>query len=129
MKIKGFRLSDETQSQILWLAQRKGVTATDVIRLAVAALYQEEMAKLPRFRLDGNVLLLNNQPVIRCNDTLLSGLPEDLLIKLDNGTAEPMETMLYLILNAARVGEGFEYDQALLDQTLGWNLSNQEKQE
>ncbi len=122
MKIKSFRLSEDTQKQIAWLAHRKGVSATDVIREAVADMFHREVRALPGFVLQEDLLLLNGKPVIHCSPRLLAELPEDLLSKLREGTAEPAETLLYLILNAARLKESLEYDAALLRESLGFDL-------
>jgi len=108
VKIKSFRLSEETETQIAWLASRKQISATDVIRQAVAEMYRRELERLPKLHLKDGVIFLNHQPVIRCSDRVLSAFPEDLLQNLEQGTADPSEVILYLILNAARFKEGFE---------------------
>ncbi|KPL76618.1 hypothetical protein [Bellilinea caldifistulae] len=122
MKIKGFRLSDETQTQIAWLAKRKGVTATDIVRMAVAEMFQQEIARLPRFRLHERVLYLNEQPVVYCTDRLLTELPETFLLQLEHGTADPIETMIYLIFTIARIGEPVQIDEQALNDLIGWSL-------
>lgn len=122
MKIKGFRLSDETQTQIAWLAKRKGVTASDIVRMAVTEMFRQEIARLPRFRLHERVLYLNEQPVVYCTDRLLTELPETFLRQLEHGTADPMETMIYLIFTIARIGEPVEIDEQALNELIGWSL-------
>ena len=120
--IKGFRLDETTQTQIAWLAQRKNVSATDVIRMTVAESYQQEMERLPKFKLEEGVLCLNGKPVIQCSKKLQAGLPKKLLLQLRKGEADAHETMLYLLLTAAKVGEGIEYNELLLKENIGWEL-------
>lgn len=122
MKIKGFRLSEETQTQIAWLAKRKGVTGSDIVRMAVAEMFQQEIARLPRLRLHERVLYLNDRPVVYCTDRLLTELPETFLLQLENGTADPMETIIYLIFTIARIGEPVHVDEQALNDLLGWSL-------
>ncbi|GIV63977.1 MAG: hypothetical protein KatS3mg045_1316 [Bellilinea sp.] len=116
MKIKSFRLSEETEAQITWLASRKQISATDVIRQAVAEMYRQELERLPKLHLKDGVIFLNDKPVIRCNNHVLAAFPEDLLPNLEQGTADISEVILYLILNAARFKEGFELDSHALEE-------------
>lgn len=120
--IKGFRLDEETQIQIAWLAERKKVTATDVVRMAIAEMFHREMDRLPKFRLgDDGILYLNEKPVIHCSDKLLTELPEHFLLRLEAGTADATETMIALLLTAARVKEDLEINDMILEEETGFN--------
>lgn len=122
MKIKSFRLSEETEAQILWLANRKQISATDVIRQAVAEMYRRELERLPKLTLKDDIIFVSGRPLIQCSPTLIETFPEDLLQNLKQGTADPLNTILYLILNAARLKEGFKLDHLVLGEEIGLSL-------
>lgn len=122
MKIKSFRLSEETEAQILWLANRKQISATDVIREAVAEMFRREIEHLPKFILEDDIILVNGKPLIRCTPALIEAFPEDFLQNLKQGKANPLETILYLLLNATRLKESFELDNLVLAEEIGLSL-------
>jgi hypothetical protein len=122
VKIKSFRLSEETEAQIFWLANRKQISATDVIREAVAEMYRRELERLPKLTLKDDIIFVSGKPLIRCSPALIETFPEDLLQNLKQGTADPLGTILYLILNAVRLKEGFALDNLVLAEEVGLSL-------
>ncbi len=128
MKPEDLQLDEETQMAIDFLSAWKNLSAADTIREAVLEMYHREMERLPGLRLgDDGVLYLREKPVIRCSDNLLMELPENLLLRLEHGTARMDEVLLYLILNATRTREGLEIDYLTLKQEIGFPLDDQEE--
>jgi len=121
-KLKNYRLSDETRHQINWLKDRLGVTATDVIRLAVAGLFAEERAKLPLAQLvetpEGWVLESQGNAVLGVGAGAVEDLPEEIRSQLLAGTADVGEAFAYLLLTAARVGEKVSWNRSTVAETL-----------
>jgi hypothetical protein len=122
MKLKNYRLSEETRYQINWLKERLGVSATDIIRLAVAGLFDEERAKLPLAQLvetpEGWVLASQGNAVLGVGSGAVEDLPEEVRSRLLAGTADVGEAFSYLLLTAARVGENVSWNRSTVVETL-----------
>lgn len=116
METKNYRLSAETRSQIDWLKERFGVTATDVVRLAVAGLFDEERSRLPLAQLvetpEGWVLTCQGQAVLGVGEGAVAGLPEHIRAQLKLGSADVGDAFTYLILTAARAGEKISWSRS-----------------
>jgi len=108
MKPVQLRFSEETLEQLRWLSGRLNLNRSEVVRLAIARLYQEEKAREPLARLvaEGNgwVLLSGEEEVARVGEDVLGRLPEEVKNRLREGMPEG-EALGALLLAAAKVQE------------------------
>lgn len=101
---------EDIQPIIEFLAKLKGISPEEVIKEAVFQLYNREMERLPKLKIgDDGTIYVNGKPLVKCSDNVLTHFPEEILLKLDYGTAELDEVLLYLLLFAAGLKEGFEF--------------------
>ncbi len=119
-KTTTFRLDEDTQAQIAWIAKRKGITATDVIRLAVADMFEREMTRIPRVRLEDGIFYLQDRPLLQCSPALLEKIPPELLEQARQGNANVLDLVLHVMLLLARYpGEQVILDEQFLRDTTG----------
>jgi hypothetical protein len=107
---KNFRLSADTLRQLDWLAARLGgISATDVITIAVADLHErkrrEWKAKISRTEDGGGWrLAVGGTPIAYCGEKTLQALPAGRRRALLEGNQEDA-ALAELILAAARADE------------------------
>ena len=121
---KSFRLSRRTLEQIEWLAFFLGdITATDVITLAVAELYERKRGEFPVVQLipqqGGHYdLQVQGKTVLRLSEDTLSYLPDEVRADLLSGRAQLGDALVHLVLSAARSGDKLGIDRTTLADAL-----------
>ncbi len=125
---RSYRLSAETIRQLDFLAERMGgVTDTDVITAAVAALFysakKNEQAPLLavlvpcsetgfELRVEGTVLLT-------CGKATVEALPDDFRVAVLDGRMAPDNALTALILAAAWAREDIVYNRSMISLYVG----------
>ncbi len=127
-KPRAFRLSDTTLDQIEWLKFQLGdVTATDVITIAVAELYDRKKAELPLIQLieleEGLFdVEVQGETIMRFNEEVFEQLPDEFKDELLAGHAPLGDTFVYLILSLAKGKGQIEYKPEELLENVGLEI-------
>lgn len=117
-KPKAYRLSDKTLYQIDWLKSQLGdITATDVITIAVAELYNRIRGEIPLVQLveaeEGFFdVEVQGETLMRFNEEIIEHLPEGFREDLMAGCAPLGDTLVYLFLSLAKGKGQLEYKPA-----------------
>ena len=119
-----YRFSQTTLDQIEWLQNYLGgMDATNVLRVAVAALYDRKRsrwrAKLVEKEPGLYALQINGQTLLRVNETALDRLPEEERAALMQAEIDGLTAMAKLLLVAAAGEDEIWLDQAYLDELRG----------
>lgn len=121
---RAYRLSDTTLDQVNWLKFRMGdITATDVITVAVAELYDRKKAELPLAQLipqeDGFFdLAVQGEIAMRLSSDAIDDLPTEFKEKLIAGHAKIGDALVYLLLAAAKGGQKIDFNADVLQEAL-----------
>jgi hypothetical protein len=118
-----YRLTAETIKQLVFLAEHMGgVTDTDVITAAVAALYfsakkNEQaplMAALVPIGDTGYELRVEGAVLLTCSKAAVEALPDDFRAAVFDGRMTPDSALTALILAAAWAKEDIVYNQSMI---------------
>jgi hypothetical protein len=124
-KPKAYRLSDKTLYQIDWLKSQLGdITATDVITIAVAELYNRIKGEIPLVQLvkteEGFFdVEVQGETLMRFNEEIIEHFPEDFREDLMAGRAPLEDVFVYLILSVTKGKGQVEYKSEELLQAYG----------
>ena len=119
-----YRFSQTTLDQIEWLQNYLGgMDATNVLRVAVADLYDRKRSRW-RARLVERepglyALQINDQPLLRVKKTALDRLPEDERTAMMGTEIDGLSAMAKLLLVAAAGEDEIWLDQEYLDKLRG----------
>jgi len=119
-----YRFSQTTLDQIEWLQNYLGgMDATNVLRVAVADLYDRKrsrwQARLVEREPGLYALQINDQTLLRVNETALDRLPEDERAAMMQAEIDGLSAMAKLLLVAAAGEDEIWLDQAYLDELRG----------
>lgn len=124
---RAYRLSKTTLAQIEWLSHiLGGITATDVVTIAVAELYERKKAEMPLVQLTKQKegffdIEVQGETLMRFNEEILEHLPEEFIDDLMAGRAHLGDTLVYLILSLAKGKSQIEYKHDELIEAFGMN--------
>jgi len=119
-----YRFSQTTLDQIEWLQNYLGgMDATNVLRVAVADLYDRKRsrwrARLVERESGLYALQIGGQTLLRVNETALGRLPEEERTALMQAEIDGLSAMAKLLLVAAASEDEIWLDQAYLDELRG----------
>ena len=114
---KGYRFSDTTIRQLDWLTQHLNTDESEVVRSAIAEMYQREWKSRNAAQLieqgDHFALVGQGKTLVRLSREGVNALPDDMKAALLSGELTIGEAITRLILGAARVGESIVVDESL----------------
>jgi hypothetical protein len=121
VKAKAFRLDDEVVEHIDWLAKALHMSATDVVRQAVEALYREKFNELLKVsyweREDGGLdFYFQGAPIVSLQPKTAAAFRErGLLEKYASGALNASDVLLTALMIAAEQGEGLSMNDQTVD--------------
>lgn len=123
---KGYRFSDETITQLTWLAKHLDISETEVIRGAVAERFRQEWDKLPKAQLvdqgEHYDLVAQGRVLIQIARDVVDRFPESFRQQLVDGTADLGDVIVYFPLVAANVGKEMFVNPQAMETTLSLSL-------
>jgi hypothetical protein len=119
-----YRFSQTTLDQIEWLQNYLGgMDATNVLRVAVADLYDRKRsrwkARLVKREPGLYALQINGQTLLRINETALDRLPEDERAAMMQAEIDGLSAMAKLLLAAAAGEDEIWLDNSVLEELRG----------
>jgi len=125
---RAYRLSETTLAQIEWLSHILGaITATDVVTIAVAELYERKKAEMPLVQLSQQKegffdIEVRGQTLMSFDEEILDHLPAEFRNDLMAGCAHLGDTLIYLILSLAKGKGQIEYKLDELAEAFGMKI-------
>lgn len=121
MKPVQFRLSEETLTRLDWLARHLDLNRSEVVRLAVAEMYdRRHVARL--VEAEGRwALVMDDQPIAWGNATLLDGVDPQFVEQMRAGLPDREalgELLLALLKAGGQQGEGFHLAEDYVQETV-----------
>jgi hypothetical protein len=125
---RAYRLSETTLAQIEWLSHiLGGITATGVVTIAVAELYECKKAEMPLVQLTKKKegffdIEARGETLMRFDEEILDHLPAEFRDDLMAGRAHLGDTLVYLVLSLAKGKGQLEYKPDELVEAFGMKI-------
>lgn len=125
---RAYRLSETTLAQIEWLSHILGaITATDVVTIAVAELYERKKAEMPLVQLTKQRegffdIEVRGETLMSFDEEILDHLPVEFKDDLMAGRAHLGDTLVYLVLSLAKGKGQLEYKPDELAEAFGMKI-------